>query len=605
MGSCIGATKHKQLIMKSIFTSLLVSLVCIAAAQTPDENFAPKRVVNAQTPAGRFRHPFAMIMGPGDSLWITERRGFIVKIDRINGQKKTLLNITSTIKFTTSNGGNTIAQDGMLGIAIHPEMNKGTGNDFVYTAYCYDSAGLRRVKLVRFTYGKAAQSPFGDTLLNETTLLQGIPGSNDHNGGKLAIGNFGTAQSPNYKLMYSVGDRGANQFGNACDSIQSLYLPSQAELNAGNLLRYNGKILRLNLDGSIPADNPLLAGVKSHIWSYGHRNPQGLVFETDEQRMVVPGGKLYSSEMGPAANDEVNIIDSANNYGWPRIAGKKDDVWYKYYNWSASTAPNPLCTAYSSECSATQTNLGLTESSYNAPRLTNPIFDLYPGAPPTVNGVPNTCFWLTYPTLAPSSIAYYPYSNRIPGWDKCLLIATLKSSAIYRLKLNSAGNNAASVSDSVIQYFRDNNALNRFRDIVVGSDGLRFFVLTDSVGATSGPSGNNASITDRGCVLEYVYTGNVLTLGNNNTPGINNNYLHNYKIYPNPARDVVFVENRSRATKPIRYSILDAAGRVMITGSSIRDRFTIPVQLLAKGIYYLRLMNTFGINEAVQKIIIQ
>src|SRR5690606_32226747 len=142
-----------------------------------------------------------------------------------------------------------------FGIALHPEIFT-PGKNFVYLAYTYDSSGHRRVKIVRYTYNRSAPS-----LSDEVTLVNGIHGSDDHNGGKLVIGNFGTKDNPDYKLIYSCGDRGANQFGNSCDSIQSQYVPTYAQISAGNKMRYNGKILRINLDGSIPSDNPDFGGI--------------------------------------------------------------------------------------------------------------------------------------------------------------------------------------------------------------------------------------------------------------------------------------------------------------------------------------------------------
>jgi PQQ-dependent dehydrogenase (s-GDH family) len=580
---------------------LLVSLFAAAAGfhqtlQAQGETFAPKRIVNTNTAAGRFRHPFAMVMGPGDSLWITEKRGFITKINTQNGDKKQLLNIATKVKFTTSGSGASlsIAQDGMLGIALHPELGKGIGNDFVYTAYCYDSSGIRRVRIVRFEYSHAPTPPFGDTLLNETVLLWGIPASNDHNSGRLIIGNYGTASVPDYKILYSVGDQGANQFGNACDSIEAQYLPTAAQMAAGNLRRYAGKILRLNLDGSIPANNPVFDDVQSHVWSYGHRNPQGLCFERNSNNDIIPKGRLYSSEQGPACDDEINIIDSANNYGWPRISGLRDGVWYKYYQWSNSGS----CGSYPGECSAVMTNFGLDEFSFTHPRFTPPIFDLYPGIPPGGS----SCNWLSNPTIAPSSIAFYPFINKIPGWQNSLLITTLKSSALYRLKLNATGSGPLAVSDSVVQYFRDEAALNRFRDIVVSNDGLSFYILTDSVGTTSGPSGSGATVTDRGSVLEYKYTGTVLALNENSTPQRNRDNA--VKIYPNPAKELLAVDCRTDAGLPIRYTLFEISGRPLLKGSSIKNNFSINVHHLQSGVYILQLLNKAGKNIATQKIII-
>lgn len=581
-------------VLLSLVLSSMGSLMFFSSlfGQLPGENFTPKRVVNANTAQGRFRHPFAMVMGPNDSLWITERRGYVIRMNRSDGTKTTLLNIRSKVKFsTTVSGGNVtgISQDGVFGIALHPELNQGTGNDFVYLAYCYDSSGQRRTRVVRFQYTQSAFSG-NDTLSNETVLLHGIWGSNDHNGGRLVIGDFGTAAVHDYKLMYSVGDRGANQFSNACDSIESQYLPTSAQWAARDIHRYNGKILRMNLDGSVPNDNPYLNGVQTHVWSYGHRNPQGLSFEKDINNTLVPRGRLYESEQGPATSDEVNIIDSGYNYGWPRVAGKRDDVWYKYYQWSSSVSPP--CTSFGGECSAVQNNNGLIESSFTHGRYQEPVFDLFPGAPPTVGGVPNTCNWLTYTTIAPSSILYYPYSNRIPGWDNSLLITTLKNSSVYRLRLNAAGTAPLAVTDTVVRYFYDVSALNRYRDIAVASDGISFYLLTDSIGATSGPSaGSDGGLTNRGCVLEFRYVGAVLSQTN---PPVPVRQDPSFRVYPNPAESEITVEGLQEVAKPLYYSLVDVSGRKVMQGSSFRSTLRLSLNGIRTGVYVLVLQQAQG-----------
>ena len=571
---------------------LLFTVFCMFFMQNnfaQGETFSAKRIINPNTPAGRFRHPFAMVMGPDDSLWITERRGYVMKVNTINGGKHQLLDIKSLVRFTVSGGS--IKQDGMFGIALHPELNTGTGNDFVYMAYCYDSSALRRVRIVRYNYNRNVPS-----LTNPQILLRGIYGSDDHNAGRLVIGNFGTAITPDYKLVYAAGDRGANQFGNACDSIESQYIPTAAQVASGDINRYSGKILRINLDGSIPADNPLINGERSHIYSFGHRNPQGLSFEKDNNYELIPGGRLYESEQGPATNDEVNIIEAGRNYGWPRVAGKIDNVWYKYYKWEGTAG----CSSYPGECSATQTGSGLAENTFSSPVYSNPVFDLYPGIP--AGG--SSCNWLTNPTIAPSSVIHYPYSAKIPGWQNCLLITTLKSSAMYRLKLNAAGDGSLSVADSVIEYFKDINALNRYRDIALGSDGITIYLLTDSVGSTSGPSaGTDGGITNRGSILEYKYTGAVLALGND--PITVNNARLSIKMFPNPASKIFIIESKRNIAKPIFYQLFDIAGRPVITGISTRDRIEINVERLSRGIYTIRLFNGRDILLTTEKIIVQ
>ena len=120
--------------------------------------------------------------------------------------------------------------------------------------------------------------------MNEEVLLS-LPAAGIHNGSRLLV-------LPDNTLLMSTGDKGDG--GSSSQNFNSL----------------NGKILRLNLDGSIPADNPT-AG--SYVYSMGHRNPQGLA--------MGPNGLIYSSEHGQSNNDEVNIIQPGRNYGWPNVEG--------------------------------------------------------------------------------------------------------------------------------------------------------------------------------------------------------------------------------------------------------------------------------------------
>ena len=156
-------------------------------------------------------------------------------------------------------------------------------------------------------------------------ILTGLPSHDDHVGGRLAFG-------PDRKLYLTIGDRAATSARTAATPIDAQDLPTAAEVRAKDWSGYQGKILRIELDGSIPADNPVIGGVRSHVFSYGHRNPLGLAFG--------PGGRLYESEHGPSSDDEVNLIEAGRNYGWPNVAGYKDDKAYVYANWSASS-PTP------------------------------------------------------------------------------------------------------------------------------------------------------------------------------------------------------------------------------------------------------------------------
>lgn len=124
--------------------------------------------------------------------------------------------------------------------------------------------------------------------------------------GRLVFGRDG-------KLILTVGDGGFNQRSLFCEPIRAQELPTAADVAVKNWQRYAGKILRINPDGSIPDDNPLFGAERSHVYTVGHRNAQGLV--------VAPGGKVYASEHGPSVDDELNLIQGGKNYGWPYVAG--------------------------------------------------------------------------------------------------------------------------------------------------------------------------------------------------------------------------------------------------------------------------------------------
>jgi len=121
----------------------------------------------------------------------------------------------------------------------------------------------------------------------DRVLLDGARGASIHDGGRLGFG-------PDGKLYWTVGD--------ASD-------PNLAQ----DPTALNGKILRLNADGSIPGDNPFPG---SPVYSYGHRNPEGLAWQPGSNR-------LYATEHGPSAHDEVNLIEPGRNYGWPLVTGSE------------------------------------------------------------------------------------------------------------------------------------------------------------------------------------------------------------------------------------------------------------------------------------------
>ncbi|MEP6713034.1 MAG: PQQ-dependent sugar dehydrogenase [Ferruginibacter sp.] len=570
-----------------VFLSLFSNL-CLSQG----EPFSAKKVLN-QTPVNPvdryyLQHPFELIYGPDDSLWISERRGRVIKVDPITGKQRVILDIKANVKFTTNGPPVTsISQDGMMGMALHPDY---PAVDSFFVAYVYNAgAGVRKVRIVSYRVKNATiTSPAG----NETLIIQNIPANTDHSSGRLLVG-------PDRKLYYSVGDQGANQFNNRCSANRAQDIPTAAELAANNYIAYQGKVLRINMDGSIPSDNPVIKTIKSHIYTFGHRNPNSLVFAKNGIQQDYAGAKFYSAENGPAEDDEINQLFPGKNYGWPYISGYQDNIIYQYKNWSSATncsgspAPTvePECatppggTVIKDEMDTTLPNFQIPMRTFFTPSAALP------------------CNWLSNPTVAPSSMDYYGFDNKIPGWQNSILMTTLKEGTIFRLKLSADGNSFVNLSNGsdTARYFREEN---RFRDIAIGKDGVTFYLITDSVGQTSGPTtGNTNILNNRGSILVYKYVGTLLNLKDEPPITINNAKLL-IKMYPNPTTKILFVESRRNVVKPILYQVYDMMGRLILTGISGKDNFEINVEKLTTGIYNVRMFSAAHVHLITEKIII-
>lgn len=289
--------------------------------------------------------PWEMKMGFDGWLWLTQRSG---KIDRLNlktGEMRELLKIKDVYLDGSA---------GLQGMVFHPEF---PDTPYIYVAYNFSYGATDSIKLfnisarcARYTYDKD-----NDTLIDQVIFVDSIGGKCRYlQGGRLYI-------PSDRKLIMTTSD--------GC--------PDGVSLDTSNLA---GKILRMNLDGSIPKDNPFPG---SYIYSYGHRNPQGL---------VEANGFLYSSEHGPDTDDEINIIRKGGNYGWPKVAGYCDKPEEQEY-----------CTHHD---------------------VIEPIRA-----------------WS--PTLATTSIDYYD-NPAIPEWRNSILVNTLKEEEIRVLRLNEKGDSVIS-----------------------------------------------------------------------------------------------------------------------------------------------------------------
>jgi aldose sugar dehydrogenase len=215
--------------------------------------------------------PWSLVFTSDRRALVTERRGTL----RVIQDGKLLPAPLS--QFAVSSGG----EEGLMGLALDPDYDN---NKFVYACYAYDAGANLVDRVVRF-------EDKGTSIGRPVTILDGIPAATNHAGCRLS---FGPADK---KLYITTGDASDRNIAQRQDSL-------------------GGKILRINANGTIPADNPF---DNSPVWSLGHRNPQGLAWQ--------PGtNQLFAPEHGPSGfdgapgGDEVNMINKGANYGWPVVS---------------------------------------------------------------------------------------------------------------------------------------------------------------------------------------------------------------------------------------------------------------------------------------------
>lgn len=210
--------------------------------------------------------PWDVAFLPDGSLLVTERTGTMLRI----GDDE-----TTRIPYESASAG----EGGLLGLALHPNFKD---NQYVYIYATQQTSGGLTNSVKRYRFNSQL-----NTLSDETPIIEGIPGANYHDGGRIAYG-------PDNMLYITTGDAG---------NVNS----------AQNTNSLAGKILRVHDDGTIPEDNPF----NNAVWSYGHRNPQGLAWDAQ--------GQLWSTEHGRSGirsgYDELNRIEQGGNYGWPVIQG--------------------------------------------------------------------------------------------------------------------------------------------------------------------------------------------------------------------------------------------------------------------------------------------
>lgn len=225
---------------------------------------------------------WSIAFAPDGRIFFTERPGRVRIIE--NGKLRSQ-------PFFTVADVEPSGESGLMGMTLHPNFAE---NHFVYLAYAYrDGDKNQAVRVVRY-------KETGDTMKDAKTIIENIPASRYHAGTRLKFG-------PDGKLYITTGDATKQSRAQKLDSI-------------------NGKTLRLNEDGTIPGDNPFInqKGARPEIWTFGHRNAQGmdfhpesgLMFQTEHGPSLIDGVSLFKRRGG----DEVNIVERGKNYGWAEIS---------------------------------------------------------------------------------------------------------------------------------------------------------------------------------------------------------------------------------------------------------------------------------------------
>lgn len=336
--------------MKGLFLLIVINILSLSYTVQADDAFfvikSEAMKLKVEKIAEGFGVPWAIAVLSSNELLITEREGSVK-----------LFNIDKSTTVTLKNTPDVLVdgQGGMLDVALAPNFKT---NGWIYFTYVKAVNGEGVTVLAR---AKLENQQFNDW--QELLVSRSATGQDYHFGSRITF-------DGNNHVYFGIGDRGHRP-------------------NSQNLSNHAGSIIRLNLDGSVPVDNPFnkksvnKGSAMPEIWSYGHRNPQGMAYDFEKNR-------LWSIEHGPRGGDEINLVVPANNYGWPLVSHGKE-YW------------GPL---------------SVGEGTHRE------------GITPPVK--------VYIPSIAPSSLILYT-GDAIPQWKGNLLAGALKLRHINRIVLNDDG----------------------------------------------------------------------------------------------------------------------------------------------------------------------
>lgn len=268
-----------RLLFAGFFTLLVFVIACShpppgRGAGEVESSADAKVNFRVETVVGNVEVPWAIVWAPDGRMLFTERVGR-VRVYQNGKLRPEPLFVVPDVEPT--------GESGLMSIALHPQS---AANHLLYLSYAYKGDG-QRVRVVRYR-----ETPNG--FAEPTIIIENIPAAANHAGCRLRFG-------PDGKLYITTGDATERALAQRLDSLA-------------------GKTLRLNDDGTVPSDNPFVgqANARPEIWSYGHRNAQGMDWQPASDLMFQTEHGPSGFD-GPGGGDEVNIVEKGKNYGWPLI----------------------------------------------------------------------------------------------------------------------------------------------------------------------------------------------------------------------------------------------------------------------------------------------
>ncbi len=319
--------------MKSIIYTVFLLFICVCYSRAQNQ----LSDLNLRSVISNIQVPWELRWGPDNWIWATGINGKIIRVNPETGDQKTILESIQGLERT--------GESGMHGFDFVKDL---TEQLYVYVAYTYRRENSTiALRVLRFRYNSAL-----DVLDSPVTIIENIGAGTTHSGCRVKLLSDNT-------MLITAGD----------GRIQPN--PSQ------NVNHWSGKTLRINLDGTFPSDNPF---PNSPVWSWGHRNHQGVC--------IGQNGIIYSSEHGEQAEDEVNILNKSRNYGWPTVEGY---------------------------CNLPQEQKFCSDSNVKIP-ITN-----------------------FSPTIGIAGLEYFNFDSNFIDWKNSLILTSLKGNSIHILKLSESG----------------------------------------------------------------------------------------------------------------------------------------------------------------------